>query len=112
MSRKHTLWLAIAVVLAVIVAYQVSATSQGPAHFVAEADIPTVAAGADVLSGVAQVPQRIRRNDHRRDAFGEPWTDETTAPGGHNGCDTRFLGGFGALPGALQEAEFTSGTLR
>ncbi len=30
-----------------------------------------------------------RRSDYRRDAFGDSWTDDTSAPGGHNGCDTR-----------------------
>ncbi|MGV0800050.1 HNH endonuclease family protein, partial [Mycolicibacterium elephantis] len=35
------------------------------------------------------VPQRVRGHDYRRAAFGESWTDDTTAPGGHNGCDTR-----------------------
>lgn len=89
MSRKQTLWLAVAVVLAVIVAYQVSATSQGPPRFVAEADVPNVAPGEDVLAGVAVVPLRIRGHDYRRDAFGESWTDDNDAPGGHNGCDTR-----------------------
>jgi hypothetical protein len=35
------------------------------------------------------VPARIRRYDYRRPAFGDAWTDDTDAPGGHNGCDTR-----------------------
>lgn len=89
MSRRQTLWLAIAAMLAVVVAYQVTATAHGPSEHVAEADIPTVAPGADVLAGIAEIPQRMRGNDYRRAAFGESWTDETSAPGGHNGCDTR-----------------------
>ena len=32
---------------------------------------------------------RIRGYDYRRDAFGDTWTDDNPAPGGHNGCDTR-----------------------
>ena len=28
-------------------------------------------------------------NDYRRAAFGDAWTDDNVAPGGHNGCDTR-----------------------
>jgi Protein of unknown function (DUF1524) len=32
---------------------------------------------------------RIRGNDYHRDAFGDAWTDDNPAPGGHNGCDTR-----------------------
>jgi hypothetical protein len=53
------------------------------------ADVPVVAPGVDVLAGIAENPQRIRGNDYRRAAFGESWTDDNTAPGGHNGCDTR-----------------------
>jgi hypothetical protein len=90
MSRKRVLWLAIAVVLAIIVAYQaVSSANERSAWFVAQADIPTVTPGVDVLAGVMEVPLRIRGYDYRRAAFGESWTDDTTAPGGHNGCDTR-----------------------
>lgn len=89
MSRKRTLWLVVAATLAIIVAFQVTTEPKQSAHFVAQADIPTVAPGIDVLAGVAEVPVRIRGYDYRRAAFGESWTDETTAPGGHNGCDTR-----------------------
>ena len=111
MTRGRLLSLAVAVAVAVIVAYQVLASS-GEREFIAQAEIPTVAPGVDVLAGVAVVPDRIRSHDYRRDAFGESWTDDTTAPGGHNGCDTRFLGEFGVLHETLREAEFTSGTLR
>lgn len=48
-----------------------------------------MAPGVDVLAGIPVVPQRVRGHDYRRAAFGESWTDDTTAPGGHNGCDTR-----------------------
>ena len=90
MSRNRLLWLALAVLLSVIVAYQVVvSTSERSALFVAEADIPTVAPGVDVLAGVAEVPVRIRGYDYRRAAFGDAWTDDNDAPGGHNGCDTR-----------------------
>lgn len=89
MSRKQTLWLAIAAMLAVVVAYQVTSTSQTPTEFMAGADIPTVVPGTDVLAGIVEIPMRVRGNDYRRAAFGESWTDETSAPGGHNGCDTR-----------------------
>jgi Protein of unknown function (DUF1524) len=90
MSRNRLLWLAVAVALAVIVAYQVVASSGDRAsQFIAGAEIPTVAPGVDVLAGVAVLPVRIRSFDYRRDAFGESWTDYNTAPGGHNGCDTR-----------------------
>ncbi|WP_396837034.1 hypothetical protein [Mycobacterium sp. ITM-2016-00317] len=112
MNRRQTLWLTLSVLLAVIVAYQVTATSPVPSQYIADADIPTVAPTADVLAGIVEIPARVRGNDYRRAAFGESWTDDTSAPGGRNGCDTRFLGGFGVLPWALQEAEFTSGPLR
>lgn len=105
------LWLVAAVVLAVVVAIQVT-SSRAADRFAAVADAPTVAAGSDVLAGIPEIPARIRGNDYRRVAFGDAWTDDNSAPGGHNECDTRFLGGFGVLRGTLQEAEFTSGTLQ
>lgn len=87
---KRAAWWAAAVVLSVLVAYQVS--SQRVERFVAQADappVPTVAPGADVLAGIAEIPDRIRSYDYRRSAFGDSWTDDSSAPGGHNGCDTR-----------------------
>jgi hypothetical protein len=89
MNRNRLMWLALAVALAVVVALQGTTTSGDRSQFVAQADIPTVAPGVDVLAGVAVVPVRIRSYDYRRDAFGDAWTDENTARGGHNGCDTR-----------------------
>ncbi len=80
----------IAVALALVVAYQtIVSADQRAASFMAQADIPTVAPGVDVLAGVAEVPLRIRGFDYRRAAFGDAWTDDNPAPGGHNGCDTR-----------------------
>src|SRR5262245_14664133 len=89
MNRNRLLWLALTVALAVVVAFQVVATSNDRAQFVAQADIPTVTPGVDVLAGIAEVPVRIRGYDYRRDAFGASWTDDNSAPGGHNGRDTR-----------------------
>jgi hypothetical protein len=89
MTRSRATWLAAAVILAVLVAWQVTTSGQHAGRFVAQADIPTVAPGADVLAGVAEIPVRIRGYDYRRAAFGESWTDDNDAPGGHNGCDTR-----------------------
>ncbi len=90
MSRKRLVWLAVAVALAMVVAYQtVASADERAAWFVAQADIPTVAPGVDVLAGVAEVPIRVRGFDYRRAAFGESWTDDNPAAGGHNGCDTR-----------------------
>ena len=90
MSRKRLVSLVIAVALALVVAYQtIVSADQRAASFMAQADIPTVAPGVDVLAGVAEVPLRIRGFDYRRAAFGDAWTDDNPAPGGHNGCDTR-----------------------
>lgn len=112
MNRKHLLWLLAIVSIAVFVAVQVTNSSINRAEFIAGADTPTVAPGVDVLAGIAQIPVRIRGMDYRRDAFGDSWTDENPAPGGYNGCDTRFLGGFGMLRETLQEVGFKQGTLR
>lgn len=90
MSRKRLGLLAFAVVLAVVVACQtVVSAGHRSAMFVAQADAPRVAAGVDVMAGLAQIPERLRGFDYRRSAFGESWTDDNPAPGGHNGCDTR-----------------------
>jgi len=87
-KRSTLLWLAVATVLAVVVAIQtVDASDRG--RFVASADVPTLAPGADVLAGIAVVPLRVRGFDYRRAAFGDAWDDDNDAPGGHNGCDTR-----------------------
>ncbi len=89
MNRKHLLWLTAIVAVAVIVAVQAVDSAGDRAHFVARADIPTVAPGVDVLAGVPVIPLRIRGYDYRRAAFGDSWTDDNSAPGGRNGCDTR-----------------------
>lgn len=82
-------WLAAAAALAVLVAVQTVAGERTAAPPSAGADPPTVAPGADVLEGVVVIPARVRGHDYRRAAFGESWTDDNTAAGGHNGCDTR-----------------------
>ena len=91
MTRRTLLWLSAIAILAVLVAYQVVVTSVGERdrEFAARADVPTVQPGVDVLGGIVVVPIRIHRYDYRRAAFGDAWTDDTDAPGGHNGCDTR-----------------------
>jgi hypothetical protein len=91
MTRKTWLWLSAIAILAVLVAYQVVATSAGDRDrdFAARADVPTVQPGVDVLGGITLVPWRTRHFDYRRAAFGEAWTDDNDAPDGHNGCDTR-----------------------
>jgi hypothetical protein len=88
-NRKRLLWLLAIVAIAVLVAVQVTNSSIDRSQFIADADVPTVAPGQDVLAGIAVIPVRIRGYDYRRDAFGDSWTDDNSAPGGHNGCDTR-----------------------
>jgi Protein of unknown function (DUF1524) len=90
-NHKMLLWLSVAAVLALLVAYQVVASTadERTREFVARGDVPTVAPGTDVLAGIALLPTRARRYDYRRAAFGDAWTDDNDAPGGHNGCDTR-----------------------
>lgn len=87
---KRLALMAAGAVLAVVVAVQTGTEpGSGSARFVAEADTPTVAAGVDVLAGVAEIPVRVPGYDYRRDAFGDAWDDDNDAPGGRNGCDTR-----------------------
>ncbi|BBY48448.1 membrane protein [Mycolicibacterium arabiense] len=86
---KRVAWLAAGVALAVLVAVQVTSAARQDAPFIARAEVPTVAPGVDVLAGVVEIPVRVRAHDYRRAAFGESWTDDTSAPGGRNGCDTR-----------------------
>jgi hypothetical protein len=89
--RRTLLWLAAAALIALLVAFQAGASAwhHHSDAFVARADIPTVAPGTDILAGVTVIPMRVRGGDYRRAAFGDNWTDENDAPGGHNGCDTR-----------------------
>jgi len=87
--KRPTGWLAAMVAVAILVAIGTITADRQDDRFVAQADIPTVAPGIDVLAGVPQVPGRIRGHDYRRASFGESWTDDTDAPGGRNGCDTR-----------------------
>ncbi|MGB8407926.1 MAG: HNH endonuclease family protein [Mycobacterium sp.] len=85
---KRWIWLVAAVVLAVAVAVQQSTTEE-PAAVADGAPVPTVAPGTDILAGVGVIPQRVRDHNYLRAAFGDAWTDDNSAAGGHNGCDTR-----------------------
>ena len=89
MSRKRLAMLAVAVTLTIVVACQTVASAQRAASLAAHEHAPAVAAGVDVLAGIAQIPLRVRGADYRREAFGDSWTDDNPAAGGHNGCDTR-----------------------
>ncbi|OBB61328.1 hypothetical protein A5757_07420 [Mycobacterium sp. 852013-51886_SCH5428379] len=87
--NRTTGWLAAMVAVAIIVAVGAVTTDRYDDRFTAQADIPTVAPGVDIVAGIVEIPARIRGHDYRRDAFGDSWTDDTDAPGGRNGCDTR-----------------------
>ncbi|MBS9534242.1 HNH endonuclease [Mycobacterium sp. M1] len=90
MKPRTLVWLAAAAVVAVLVAYQaVSTTGHRSRDLAAAAGVPTVQPGTDVLAGITVVPERVRRNDYHRSAYGDAWDDDNDAPGGHNGCDTR-----------------------
>ncbi|MCV7345711.1 HNH endonuclease family protein [Mycolicibacterium rhodesiae] len=89
MRRRHLIWLAVIAALSVIVSVQVTSSANHPDAMIARADVPTVVPGTDVLDGIVVIPQRLRGNDYRRAAFGDAWDDNNSAPGGHNGCDTR-----------------------
>ena len=65
MKRTTLLWLAAMASLSVIVAGQVL-SGAGRADLTANAAVPVVAAGTDVLAGVRLVPSRVRGNDYRR----------------------------------------------
>ena len=61
-----------------------------------EADQDAPANPADAVSGhirqlLATVPVKGRapKTGYSRDAFGQRWSDDVSAPLGHNGCDTR-----------------------
>lgn len=89
MTRRRVWWLAATVALAVVVAIQVTTSTPHSVRFAAQAQPPSMAPGVDPLAGVSEVPVRVRGNDYRRAAFGDSWDDDNSAPGGHNGCDTR-----------------------
>jgi hypothetical protein len=86
---RNRWWLLAAVALAVAIAVQVVITGEHTPDYIARADVPTVVPGSDVLAGIPEIPVRVRGHDYRRAAFGESWTDDNSAPLGHNGCDTR-----------------------
>ncbi|MCV7315840.1 HNH endonuclease [Mycolicibacillus parakoreensis] len=86
--RRRLIWPVVLAATAVLVAYQTVSADRAPASG-ARPHPPTVTAGTDVLDGLAVWPARPHRHDYRRAAFGAAWDDDTDAPGGRNGCDTR-----------------------
>jgi hypothetical protein len=45
---------------------------------------------------------RAPKTGYDRSILGDAWTDDVTVAGGHNGCDTRFLGGSSVLRRAVE----------
>ena len=65
-------------------------------HATAHPATATDAAALHTLDGLRVLPTRPHQPGYQRGcargqacSFGPAWTDNTTAPGGHNGCDTR-----------------------
>ena len=52
-------------------------------------DDPGSANAALTTLSTLKVKGRAPMTGYSRDQFGPAWTDDTNAPGGHNGCDTR-----------------------
>ena len=78
---KGRWWLIAGVVLAIVIAVQVTVTGRHSAQFISRADVPTIAPGVDVLAGIPEVPGRVHGNDYRRAAFGDAWTDDNVRTG-------------------------------
>lgn len=91
MRRRTLLFLSIATAIALVVAYQSTTRyrAQRAGVLAAQSNMPTFAPGQDPLDGVQVLPRRPRSGDYQRVQFGDAWSDDTDAPGGHNGCDTR-----------------------
>ncbi len=91
MKNRTLLIVAIAAAIAMVVAYQVSTRYrlQRANAIAGQSNMPTLAPGQDPLTGVSVVSKRVRGKDYQRSEFGDAWSDDTDAPGGHNGCDTR-----------------------
>ncbi|MEU3749490.1 MULTISPECIES: hypothetical protein [Streptomyces] len=53
------------------------------------AGFPPTAAEARTRLAALEVAWGKNRQTYERSAFGDGWSDETDAPGGRNGCDTR-----------------------
>lgn len=67
-----------------------SLETAGPAEPAAAAD-PNGLAPGSALAALAELPVKDRApmTGYSRDQFGPAWTDDTSAPLSHNGCDTR-----------------------
>lgn len=90
-ADRRLLVVALATAIALVVAYQVTTHyhQQRVNAIASQSNIPRMAPGTDPLAGVTVVAARKKSYDYKRWRFGEAWSDETDAPGGHNGCSTR-----------------------
>jgi hypothetical protein len=74
------------------------ATSQPVAAVAADTKQHTAVLAAKLLTKVA-IEGRAPKTGYTRGRFGAAWSDDTTNPSGHNGCDTRTIC-IRSLPGA------------
>ncbi|NKY19272.1 HNH endonuclease family protein [Tsukamurella spumae] len=90
MSRQSWIGLVLVTATAVFVAVGVyrdrsgAEPAPGPAAPSVQMSDGAPLAGVRIVAARERAPQA-----YRRAAFGEAWTDEQSAPLGHNGCDTR-----------------------
>ena len=96
--------------LAAVVAVQLT---HAPSRYGAAKNPKLPAAVADELASLKVIPTRPYvigcgrgTKEFRVCAFGQPWSDDTSAAGGHNGCDTRN----DVLKAQLAGATFKPGT--
>ncbi|SEK25324.1 HNH endonuclease family protein [Rhodococcus maanshanensis] len=81
----------LAIVILVVVGFLQSrgSDSEGPGGSGAVSAEPPGEPAPDPLAGIAVVERRTKVPGYDRGDFGPAWADDTDAPLGHNGCDTR-----------------------
>ncbi len=88
-------WAMLLATVATVVVVAVTAvgdrrSGDGPSTSTAGGSAPATGFGGDLLAGITVVAERRHAPvRYRRAAFGAAWTDDSDAPMGHNGCDTR-----------------------
>ncbi|KXO87917.1 hypothetical protein AXK56_16280 [Tsukamurella pulmonis] len=93
-SLSRQAWISLLLVVATAVFVAVGALrdrssaepSSGPAAPSAGPSAGAPLAGVRIVAARERAPQ-----PYRRAAFGKAWTDDQSAPLGHNGCDTRII---------------------
>ncbi|MFK0047913.1 HNH endonuclease family protein [Streptomyces sp. NPDC090741] len=73
-----------------LLAAALTSCSTGPDSSASPADNAPAAATTDAGSALAALPVKAQKNGYDRTAkFGTAWSDDSTAPGAKNSCDTR-----------------------